>query len=104
MKSPFPSPSFRWPDHSPYCPGRPGYKGVCDCGAKRPPFKAEVHIEVLPDEHPGSPIQAVAELLASIPQLRRDRDELLAALEEIIAWGQPLARHRELLARIKGGG
>jgi len=50
----FPSPSFRWPDHSPYCPGRPGYKGVCDCGAETP---------------------------SDVAKLRAERDELLAALE-----------------------
>jgi hypothetical protein len=90
----FPSPSFRWPDHSPYCPGRPGYKGLCDCGAETP---------------------------SDVAKLRAERDELVAALEDCfpslscycIPSRRPDAADariccgchaKQLVARIKGGG
>ncbi len=112
----FPSPSFRWPDHSPYCPGRPGYKGVCDCGAEAPRKPS------LPGKTPFSCLRHRYEDYEPCPQciadittrLRAERDELVVALEAVLDLVpsqdltepdlEEVREARALLARIKGNG
>jgi hypothetical protein len=108
----FPSPSFRWPDHSPYCPGRPGYKGVCDCGGT-----GSTMSRLMPTDETRAMYDPE---FRELQKLRAERDELLAALEELLPlWRIELEnegpsqvdllladckRWEALIARIKGGG
>ena len=86
-----PTKDWKWPTmtgdyeaHRPHaldCPGRPGYKGICSC----PPAAAAP---------------------TTVEQLRRDLDELLAALEALCdhpAMDADWCRAEALLSRIKAG-
>jgi hypothetical protein len=111
------SPGWRWPGDG-QCGGHVNgvrcTKGPEHAGPCGPAFKAEVHVT----ESRCNSDYTEADLAAAMRtvQLRKDRDELAAALEieharsfeyvegeGTVCWGMPACSTCALIARIKGG-